>query len=109
MIIKINEGTPQERIIGELFVDKGVFFKQVSKKKHLFRKLDAWGIDAEYFENVLLPNNYFIQILDKDENKYYGIEAQEFKKNRKFFHFKNPGEDHRAQAFLPLRFWKIIK
>lgn len=107
LIVKINEGTPQERVIGELYPDEGIFFKKVQMTKHLFRKLDAWGIDAKYFEDVLLPNNYFIQLHDTENHRYYAIEAKEFKKHSTFFHFKDK-EDHRAQIFLPRGYWKIL-
>lgn len=101
MIVKINYGAV-EKIIGEL--SGSIFSKKVSKAKHLFRKYDAWGVDAKYFTDVLLPNNYQIKIYDRDEKKTYTISAEEFKKNGVFFHFKTDA-DYGAQIFCPRRYF----
>jgi len=102
-IVRINVGTPHERMIGEVFPQSKLFKKTVSKSKHLFQVFDAWGIDAMYFTEVLLPNDYSIYIYDTDEHKHYKISAKEFKKHAQFFHFKNENEDHRAQIFCSRR------
>ena len=61
-VVRINEGTNKERIIGFVDTKKRMFKKVVLESKHLFRKYDSWGIDSDYFTDVLLPNNYKIQI-----------------------------------------------
>jgi len=107
MIVKINEGKPDERIIGEIFPEKKMFIKKVDIKKHLFKKLDAWGLDARYFTDVLLPNNYQIIIIEKSENKIYQVLAESFKKNAQYYHFKGE-RDHLAQIFLARRHWNLV-
>ncbi len=105
MMIKIGKKT-----IGEIIPDRKLFIKtSVNKSEHLFRVYDAWGMDSEYFEKVLLPSNYTIRVFEKEERTTYVTDAENYKKNGKYFHFKNEGEDHRAQIFLPRAYWKVIK
>lgn len=108
MIIRINEGTPAERVIGELYEKEGIFFKKVSKSKHLFRLKNAYGIDAKFFTDVLLPNNHFIQIYDNETKNYYGCDAKVFKEFGFYYHF-NKEENHHAQIFLSLNHFQVIK
>lgn len=108
MDIFINKGTKRQRKIGQLFEKEGVFLKQVKASKHLFKKRNAYGIDASFFHNVLLPKNYFIEIYDIESGRYYGCDANTFKKNGFHYHFKDE-EDHQAQIFLSLNYFKIIK
>jgi len=105
MLVKINEGTKHERIIGILDSEKKTFSKRIFKSKHLFKKFDAIGIDANYFTDVLLPNNYLIRVWEKEDNIIYFVDAEKFKKKGFYFHFKNEDEDHRAQIFLSRRHW----
>lgn len=104
MIVKINRGQPNERVIGELYPAEKIFLKRIRSSKHVFQKLDAIGIDAEYFDQVLLPEKYFIEVQDLDTGITYGIDAEVMKKIGQYFHFKN-AEDHRAQLFLPRSQW----
>lgn len=99
--IKINEGTPNERTIGILYEKENIFFKQVKRSKHLFVKKSAYGIDAKFFTEVLLPNKYFIEIYDVETKTYYGCDAETFEKYGFHYHFKN-SSDHGAQIFLSL-------
>ena len=105
-IIRIKDGDKWTRVIGFLDYDNGLFEKEVCLSKHLFKKFDAFGIDAEYFTNTLLPNNYKIKVVEKEEKIVYNISASDFKKHSQHFHFKEDGIDHRSQIFCPRRFWK---
>jgi len=101
------------RVIGmEDYINR-IFDKDVKKSKHLFRKFDAWGIDAGYFKDVLLQCEYTIRIFESEEGIMYKITAKEWDKlvNKKdnmaqYLHFKQGNVDHRAQTFLPRRFFK---
>jgi len=53
-----------------------------------------------------LPNDYKIQVYEKEEGVVYEIDTKRFEKNAKYFHFKNKKDDHRAQIFCPRRFWE---
>ena len=92
--------------IGTLDRKKKTYRKVVRKSKHLFRALDAWGIDAAFFNDVLLPENYTIRVYDKDEKTTYEITADGFRANSQYFHFKNEDTDHYTQVFCPLRNWR---
>jgi hypothetical protein len=97
------------KVIGILDDKKRIFKKVVWKSKHLFRTLDAWGIDATFFNEVLLPNNYIIQVYDKEENVVYETTAENIKKHGYFYHFKNKKEDYRIQIFLPRIYWQRVE
>lgn len=103
MIVKIKQGK-RDIVIGEIREDEHVFFKRVQASKHLFKKFDAWGVDAQYFTNVLLPREYDVVVFDIEGLTKYRTTAANIKKNGQFFHFKGD-EDYRAQIFLSRRFW----
>jgi len=107
LVIRINEGTPKERVIGLLDYEKGVFVKEVYGSRHLFRKLDAWGIDAQFFEDVLLPNNFTIRVIDKERDIVYETTAIQMKQHGYYYHFKR-FEDWRPQIFLPRKYWERL-
>ncbi|MCK5017766.1 MAG: hypothetical protein KAS32_11945 [Candidatus Peribacteraceae bacterium] len=102
-----------DRVIGILDYINRTFTKDVRKSKHLFRKLDAWGIDAAYFTDTLLPGQYTIRIFESEEKIMYKINAVDWDKQVKkenstatMLHFNKGNEDHHAQTFLPRRFFK---
>lgn len=84
------------KIIGE--TEGQIFSKYVRKSRHLFKKLNAWGIDAAFFDSVLLPNNMTIKIYETEGRKVYSASAQYWKENGQYLHFKG----HGAQIFLSL-------
>ncbi len=109
-IIRLSSGLKRPRMIGFLDVQNHTFCKKVWKSKHLFKIYDAWGIDAKYFTDVLVPNDYKIQVWEREDDILYEISALKFKKNVEYFHFKNQNEDHRSQAFCARRNWdKLTK
>ncbi|HEA84587.1 MAG TPA: hypothetical protein ENI04_01230 [Candidatus Wildermuthbacteria bacterium] len=99
--IRINN-----RVIGELFPEERLFKKQVQASKHLFLTLDAWGIDSDFFTDVLHENGYTIEVLETENGILYTVDAEVFGKKGQYFHFKEEKEDHRAQIFLSRRHWK---
>ena len=108
MIVKINEGTPFERVIGDLDYEYRIFRKNVSLSKHLFRKLDAWGIDGQYFTEVLLPNSYTVEVFEREEKRLYKTSVNKIKEHGVFLHFKRPGFENRAQVFMSRKHWEIL-
>jgi hypothetical protein len=94
------------RYIGDYEPDKKIFTKRVQASKHLFKKFDAWGMDSEFFTDVLLPDNSQIQIFDTENNFLYIIDAKKFHKHAKYFHFKND-EDNRSQIFCSRRIFDV--
>jgi hypothetical protein len=63
------------RGIGKL--EGEIFRKTVSRKKHLMRKLNSWGIQADVL--IDLGDNIRIEIFDKDEKTVYVTTAKEFR------------------------------
>jgi len=95
-IIKINNKT-----IGKLFKERKQFVKTVKLSKHLFRILDAWGIDWGFFEGTLLPEDYEILIIDKENNINYYSRAKEFRTNGLIREYGQ----HGTQIFLPRKYF----
>ena len=106
--IRINKGTEKERVVGTQYSKEKLFVKEVYESRHLFRILDAWGLDSDYFTNVLLPNNYTIQIKDRETKKTYTIKAEKLKKKGLYYHFKKQ-DNYGSQIFCPRRFWELPK
>ena len=107
MNIKIKTNK-RDRYIGTYYPDINKFYKEVFKSKHLFRAINAWGIDSKLFTEVLEPKNSLIHIYDKEKRVDYKIDAQSFKKYSLFFHFKN-GEDNEHQIFCPIHRFEQIE
>jgi len=103
MLITITDNNGKEKKIGELL--NRIFYKKVSIKKHLFKKLDAYGIDAEFFNDVLLNQADFIKVKEKETGEILHTTVKHFQKKGKYLHFK----PHKAQIFLSRRLWIIPK
>lgn len=94
-----------KRFVGTLDANKKVYTKYVRESSHLFRKLDAWGIDAEIFTNQLLARNVTIRVNDQETGRMYQVSAKAFAHYGRFFHFKQGDTSHKAQIFLPRAYW----
>lgn len=105
IIIKYDNGL-ERKIIGTLDAERKIFSKKVQTSKHLFKKLNAWGIDAQYLNEVLAPQDYAIRITDTEEHIRYFITAKEFLEKGTYFHFKTATRDFGAQVFLPRPLFK---
>jgi len=97
MIYKSKQG----RTIGKF--SGGTFKKEVSRKKHLMRKLNSWGIQEEVLKE--LPDETRIEIFDKDERIIYKTTAKEFREGCTYLQFGDFG----LQAFLPLEKFRTEK
>ena len=64
----------QGKLIGK--VEDGVLKKTVSKKKHLFKKTNSWGIDKWLLEQ--LPDETIIEIYDRDDKKMYRATKKDY-------------------------------
>lgn len=93
----------KDKNIGSLDEKDNLFIKRVRKSKHLFRKRDAWGIDAAFFTEKLLPDNTWVRIIDLDDHgKIYQTQASVIKEKGFYLHFKG----HGAQIFLAREHWR---
>lgn len=96
-MIETGVGT---RLIGHL--EDGVFTSKRQSSKHLYKKLNAWGIDCKAFDGMLKNQGLKqLVIIDTESHIRYITEADNFKKHGTILHFK----PHRAQVFLPLEYW----
>lgn len=89
--------------IGEL--DGGVFYKEVLLSKHLFRVLNAWGIDSQTLSSI--PAGTKIEIHEQEENKVYKTTKEAYIEHGQYYHFKEPRADHRTQLFLPRKWFQV--
>jgi len=87
--------------IGSYDMSTNTFTSHRKRSKHLFRALNAWGIDYKKLQ-ALLPTNATIKIIDTESNKVYETDAHTFDREGQFYHFKSVNEDHKTQKFLPL-------
>lgn len=101
-----SQVTINGKIVGTLDKEHKTFAKSVKLSRHLFLKLDAWGIDAHFFLKELLPNDFLIRIYEKEEGKFYEITATDFFSHKEYFHFKGK-KDFGVQVFCSRKYWKI--
>ena len=101
--IFITDKRGQRRLIG--YIRDRVFRKKVKGSIHLFKKLDAWGIDAEVFKKKLINEVDEIRVLDEEEGVVYQVGILMFDTHGKYLHFP----PHRAQIFLPKDKWTTYK
>lgn len=91
------------KLIGTLNED--TFSKEVFRSRHLFRVLDAWGIDSSVLHK--LPKSVKIVIHELEEDKWYHTTAGEFLRlGETYLHFKGR-EDYKTQLFLRRSHFKI--
>mgnify|MGYP003508570785 FL=1 len=92
------------KLIGTL--ENGVFYKEAMKSKHLFRVLDAFGVDSATLHK--LPQGCKIEIHELEENKWYRTTKEEFLSlGETYLHFEQPQEDYRAQLFLRRHHFRV--
>lgn len=87
------------KVIGTL--KDNVLRKKVLRSKHLFRKLNAWGIQNDLLQQ--LPDDCKIEILEKEDKTLYTTSAKFFRDNAVYLDLK-----HGLQGFMTLdKFEKI--
>lgn len=96
--------TSSGKCIGNYNEKKNTLTKFVKRSRHLFKSLNAWGIDGDAFAVHLEPQNATIVIKETEEKKTYSATAEEIKKHGRWMSFG----DHGPQIFLPLEYW-IVK
>lgn len=74
---------------------------------HLFRKLDAWGIDYDILYS--LPEQCSVQVASSESGRTYKTTKEEFVTKGTVYHFKQGTIDHSVQVFLPLTYWKVTE
>lgn len=76
--------------------NNGVFRKDVSRAKHLFRVMNAWGISLDVFKK--LPGDTRIEIWDKDTETMYTAVRSDLENSGKVYRFTG----YEPQMFIPL-------
>jgi hypothetical protein len=94
-----------DRFVGTYDPNKNIYRKYVRESEHLFRKLDAWGIDAKLFNELILPKSAVVVITDNETNRVYQTTAKNIGENGRYFHFKEGDVSHKAQIFLSRAYW----
>jgi hypothetical protein len=100
-IVKVTDHG-RKRVIGVIDDHELTYTKKVDMRRHLYKVLDAWGIDGKLFTNHLWPLNYTIIVNETTEGKQYRISAEEAKMKGDFLNHK-PG----AQLFVPRKCWTV--
>lgn len=84
------------------WLSQGVYRKVVSKKKHLFRVMDAWGIEASVVRELDSKKCKQIRIKELDNNIVYVVSFNEFKKKGVTRTFET------EQVFLPRKYFDTL-
>ena len=100
--VRITQTDGEKRVIGLYSEDRGIFRAERKKSKHFYRKLNAWGIDAKALDGMEEINLEEVQIIDVENKEKYTADIETIRKFGEYLHHK----PHRAQVFLPLKYWK---
>ncbi len=101
MQIAIREDGGRRVVIGEYDPDHLVFSKKIKGSKHILRKLDAIGIDAATFKNLIEAQCNVVMVEDTETGTKYMTTPDIIAKRGEYKHYK----PHRAQIFLSRRYW----
>ena len=93
-LIKVNG-----RVIGK--IEGSRFIKTVVGSKHQLKSPPAWAIDAQAFDNEVLPNVTEIVIRDKENSHEYHTSVEHFDK-----HKGTLDRGFGRQYFLTLNYWE---
>jgi hypothetical protein len=96
-------------LIGKYDPEKKLLRKRVKESKHLFRTLDAWGVDIRLFDDPNIAADASIEVYDDEERVFYLSTVRNFRDKGKIYHFKKMGIDYQTQIFLPRQFWDVRK
>lgn len=81
------------------YLRNGIYRKHVNKSKHLFKAMDAWGIDKAIVDDLKILGCKTIRIKEHDENVIYTVEFSTFCELGVERTFQD------TQIFLPLGYW----
>jgi hypothetical protein len=90
---------PDGRVIG--WLEGATFTKPVCGSKHRLRRPPAWAVDADVFDELIMPVAKELRIEDKETGTVYEVSVAYFDQHK--------GELDRhfgRQYFLPLARWK---
>lgn len=90
--------------LGVYHEEQNVLYKRVKASQHLFRKLDAWGVDEAFVRDTLKPGGKII-LYSSEEEKEYSATRETLLEKAKYLHFAG----HGLQLFLPRSEWSIIE
>jgi hypothetical protein len=82
---------------------RDAYYSKRKKSKHLMRKFNAWGINADIFEKIHKQGCKSIRVLDEEEGIVYSSAIEDYKAHGIFADFDG------LQMFLPLDYWKKEK
>ena len=80
----------------------GVVIREVRTSRHLYRKLDAWTINAEAWARFKELGAHTIRIIDTEAGMVYDMSAKEFDTAKLPI---NHGWDE--QWAVPRRYWRV--
>ena len=90
------------RRAGVYYKQKGMFVTSRSDE-HIFRKTNAWGINANMLE--MLEGLTRIHLVNEDTLEHFEVKYETFKQKAREFSF----DGYDAQKFLPLIYWARLK
>lgn len=101
--IVIKQADGELRRVGSYVEEEGSLYLTRTRKKHFMRKLNAWGLDREVFEDLYENRGLKeVKIFVRDRNKRVVANAEDFVEHGEYMHFK----PHRPQIFLNEEWWE---
>lgn len=84
------------------FLEGEVFTTHRKESKHLYQKMDAWGIDVKAYDGMRQNEGMTtVRVVDKETGITYSTHVDNFMSYGSILHHK----PHRAQVFLPRKYW----
>lgn len=87
------------QMIGSL--NENIFRKRVKKSRHLFKMLNAWGLDLDTLNQLKESGCTEVRIWETEEDKIYSTPLEKLWKEAEVMSFDG------QQAFLPRSQWTI--
>lgn len=101
--MRVKQFHHKAKNVGTYDRQKNVVKKEVDKNIHLFRKLNAWGIDNNLLEGINFDTTILIH--EKTDDQYYWLTKQEI--NEVATDYIGYVE-HGLQKMVPLHLWHTL-
>lgn len=101
--MNVKQFTHKTKNVGTFDRKRNIVKKEVDRNIHLFRKLNAWGIDNNLLEGISFDTTILIH--EKTDDQYYWLTKQEI--NEVATDYIGYVE-HGLQKMVPLHLWHTL-
>ena len=86
---------PKRQIIGRYDTENKVYTKYVTRSKHLFKKLNTYGIELAVWEDIWSRGCKYIVIHERDTHKTFVVDSNDVKEKGTVLQYEG------KQIFIP--------